>query len=99
MEAAVKTRKMTAAAKSGAPKTSAPGLGPPPAIAPPPAPAPAPAPAVMSELPVAEAGRVGGAAGRLLAAARGSGVGGNGLRRVPIDSTEAAAGLPGRRAS
>ena len=42
----------------------------------------------------AETGRRGGAASRLLAAARGSGsTGAGGPRRVPIDSTEAAAGM------
>ena len=81
----VKTRKMAAtAAKSGAPKSSAPA----------PAPA-APAPVVMNEPPpAAEGARVGGAAGRLLAAVRGDGIG---PRRVPVDST--GAGLPARRVS
>jgi len=84
----VKTRKMAAnAAKSGAPKSSAPA----------PAPAPGPAPVVMNELPPpAEGARVGGAAGRLLAAVR-EGGGGIGPRRVPIDSTDV--GLPARRVS
>jgi len=92
----MKTRKMAAAAasaaattksesgKSGSALASVPGF----------APAPAPAPAAMTMMAV-EAGRVGGAASRLLAAAHGSG----GPRRVPVDSTEAAAGVPGRRVS
>jgi hypothetical protein len=81
----VKTRKMAAnAAKSGAPKSSAPA----------PVPAPGPAPVVMNGLAV-EGARVGGAAGRLLAAVREGG--GIGPRRVPIDST--VLGVPVRRVS
>jgi hypothetical protein len=97
----MKTRKMAAAAasaaattksesgksESGVPKSAV-------ASAPGSAPAPAPAPAATAMTAV-EAGRVGGAASRLLAAAHGSG----GPRRVPIDSTEAAAGVLGRRVS
>ncbi|KAI0287335.1 hypothetical protein BC826DRAFT_972278 [Russula brevipes] len=60
------------------------------------------APVFMAEPTTTSVG-VGGAAGRLLAAARGSAGGGgtmaSGPRRVPIDSTEAAAGLPARRVS
>ena len=101
----VKTRKMAAAAvattttiKSGSGKSKS-------SLVPAPAPAPAPAAAtvMMDHEPGIEAGRVGGAASRLLAAARGGGVGaaGAGPRRVPIDSTEAAAaaGVPTRRVS
>jgi hypothetical protein len=58
-------------------------------------PAPAPAATAMSDHdhePAAEAGRMGGAASRLLAAARGS-TSASGPRRVPIDSTDAAAGV------
>jgi len=62
-----------------------------------PAPAPAPAATAIGDHdhePAAEAGRMGGAASRLLAAARGShGTSAGGPRRVPIDSTEAAAGV------
>jgi len=90
----VKTRKMTAAAaataatKSEAHKSA-------------PAPALAPAPVAMTEQAV-EVAPVGGAAGRLLAAARGAGAGRSatiGPRRVPIDSAEAATGAPARRVS
>jgi hypothetical protein len=110
----VKTRKMTAAAaattttiKSGSGKSGS--AVPRSALAPVPAPVPAPAPAPAVTMAMAdhelavEAGRVGGAASRLLAAARGGGAGagaGAGPRRVPINSTEAAAaGVPARRAS
>ncbi len=62
-----------------------------------PAPALAPAATAIGDHnhePAAEAGRMGGAASRLLAAARGShGTSAGGPRRVPIDSTEAAAGV------
>ena len=83
----VKTRKMTAAA--AATTTKAESVKP--------APAPVPAAAAIGDHgldhePAAEAGRMGGAASRLLAAARGSTSAG-GPRRVPIDSTEAAAGV------
>jgi hypothetical protein len=79
----VKTRKMAAAAAAAATTTKAESVKP----------APAPAPMAMSDHePAAEAGRMGGAASRLLAAARGSTSAG-GPRRVPIDSTEAAAGV------
>jgi hypothetical protein len=82
----VKTRKMAAnAAKSGASKSSAPAA------------VPGPAPVVLNELPPATEGtRVGGAAGRLLAAVRGGG-GGIGPRHIPIDST--VVGIPARRVS
>jgi hypothetical protein len=63
-------------------------------------PAPASVPAPASEVePTVKLGRVGGAASRLLATARGSGGGPmmSGPRRVPIDSsTEAAAGVLAR---
>jgi len=65
-----------------------------------PAPALAPAATAIGDHnhePAAEAGRMGGAASRLLAAARGSGAGGP--QRVLIDGTEAAAGMSTRRAS
>ncbi|KAH9958819.1 Afadin and alpha-actinin-binding-domain-containing protein [Russula dissimulans] len=96
----VKTRKMTAAAAATAAtkseaRKSAPG----------PAPVLASAPVVMTEQAV-EVMSVGGAAGRLLAAARGAGAGAGagrsvtiGPRRVPIDSAEAATGAPARRVS
>ncbi|KAI0255469.1 Afadin and alpha-actinin-binding-domain-containing protein [Lactifluus subvellereus] len=88
--AAAKTRKTTVAASSSSSKSAATHNK---------AAVPAPAPASKAESTL-ELGRVGGAASRLLAAARGSGVGGEstvgGPRRVPIGSVEAAAGVPAR---
>jgi hypothetical protein len=88
----VKTRKMVAAAAAAATTTSkAESVK------------PAPAATTMGDHrdhePAAEAGRMGGAASRLLAAARGNTSAGGGPRRVLIDSTEAAAGVQARRAS
>jgi len=97
----VKTRKMTAAAAAtaAASKSEAHKSVPAPASAP----ALAPAPVAMTEQAV-EVAPVRGAAGRLLAAARG-GAGGAGRsttigpRRVPIDSAEAATSSQARRVS
>jgi hypothetical protein len=85
----VKTRKMAAAAAAATTTTKAESAKPALALA------LAPAATTVSDHdhePATEAGRMGGAAGRLLAAARGS-TGAGGPRRVPIDSTEAAAGV------
>ena len=86
LAASVKTGKMAAAAAA---MTRAESVKPAPVLA-----ATATAMSDHDHDPAAEAGCMGGAASRLLAAARGSSA--PGPRRVPIDSTEAAAGVQAR---